>query len=152
MRRRPKCSAASTCDVSVLAISLRNERAELTRLAVLVEQFGAQHHLSDDVVMNVNLVLDEIVANVIRYAHLGGEDRIDVRLALDRGAVAIDVDDPGVAFNPLDAPPPNLDAPIDERRPGGLGIHIVKSLAETVSYRRADGRNRFRASVRVDRI
>jgi serine/threonine-protein kinase RsbW len=135
----------------VLTIELRSERSELSRLLALVEAFGAEHHLSDDAVMNVNLVLDEIVANIIRHGGLDADDRIDVNLALDADTVSIDVTDPGVAFNPLDAPPPILDAPIAERRPGGLGIHIVKSLARTVSYRRASDRNHLSATVPVDR-
>ena len=134
----------------LLAIALRNERRELSRLAAVVEQFGAEHHLSGDSVMNVNLVLDEIVANVIRHAGLDANDRIDVRLAFDGSAVSIEVTDAGVAFNPLDAPPPKLDASIAERAPGGLGIHIVKTIARSVTYRRADDRNHLSAIVPVE--
>ncbi len=133
-----------------LSIALRNERQELVRLADLVERFGADHHLSDDVVMNVNLVLDEIVSNVIKYGQASdGADAIGVSLALDGGVLTIDIADDGIAFNPLDAKPPDLDLPITERPVGGLGIHIVKALTETIDYRRDHDRNRLTMTMRV---
>jgi len=132
------------------SIALRSERSELSRLGTMVEQFGAEHHLSDDSIVNINLVLDEIVANVIRHGGLESDDRIEVSFGLDRSIVSIEVADAGIPFDPMAAPPPNLEAPIEERRSGGLGIHIVKSLAETVAYRREGERNYLSATVRVE--
>ncbi len=133
-----------------LSIALRSERQELVRLADLVERFGADHHLSDDVVMNVNLVLDELVSNVIRYGQASdGEDAIGVSLALDGGLLTIDIADDGIAFNPIGAKPPDLDLPITERPVGGLGLHIVKALTETIDYRRDHDRNRLTMTMRV---
>jgi serine/threonine-protein kinase RsbW len=132
------------------SIALRSDRSELPRLSTLIEQFGAEHRLSDDSIMNVNLVLDEIVANVIRHGGLDGADRIEVSFELDGSIVSIEVADTGIAFNPMAAPPPNLEASIEERRSGGLGIHIVKSLADTVAYRREGERNYLSATVRIE--
>jgi len=69
------------------------------------------------------------------------EHAINVSLSLDSGVLAIHIDDDGIAYNPLDAPLPRFDLPIEERRIGGLGVHIMKTLARSVEYRRADGRN-----------
>jgi phosphoserine phosphatase RsbU/P len=94
-------------------------------------------------------VLDEIVANVIRHGK-AGENETQVSLALDGRRLIIDVTDAGVAFNPLDAPPPIFDVPLEERRPGGLGIHIVKTLAESVSYSRDSDRNHLKVTMRLE--
>ena len=57
--------------------------------------------------MKLNLVLDEIVANVIRYGHTNdGEHEIGLSLALDGPQLAIEVTDDGVAFNPIAKVPP----------------------------------------------
>ena len=55
--------------------------------------------------------------------------------------MTIVVEDDGKPFNPLDAPPPNLDLPIDERPIGGLGIFLMKSLTSAMDYRREGDRN-----------
>ena len=133
-----------------LSVVLNNDRQELMRLAEQVERFGADQQLSDDAVNNVNLVLDEIVSNVIKYGGSGGDAAgIAVSLALDGGVLTIDVSDDGIAFNPIDAKPPDLDLPITERPIGGLGIHIVKALTESIAYRREDGRNHLTMTMRV---
>jgi anti-sigma regulatory factor (Ser/Thr protein kinase) len=133
----------------MLSVALRNQASELLRLSSLVERFGEDHQLSGDDVMKVNLVLDEIVANVIRHGK-AGENETQVSLALDGRRLIIDVTDAGVAFNPLDAPPPIFDVPLEERRPGGLGIHIVKTLAESVSYSRDSDRNHLKVTMRLE--
>jgi len=51
------------------------------------------------------------------------------------------VSDDGVPFHPLAMPSPDTTRPLDEREPGGLGIHLVRSLATETSYARRDGRN-----------
>ena len=128
--------------MAALSIALNNDRQELLRLAELVEKFGAEHHLADDLINNVNLVLDEMVSNVIKYGHAPTDPGdIKVTLSVDDTRLTIDITDAGVAFNPLEAKPPDLDLPIMERPVGGLGIHIVKTLTETATYRRKDDRN-----------
>ena len=116
----------------------------------MVERFGAEHHLPDDAITNINLVFDEIVSNVIKYGRTtDGEGAITVSLVLEGERLTIDVSDDGIAFNPLDALPPDLDLPIMERPVGGLGIHIVRALTETAAYRRENDRNHLTMTMRV---
>ena len=91
----------------------------------------------------MNLALDEVVTNVIRYAHDddGRQHQIVVRLALEQDVLTAQVEDEGRAFNPVEAPAPDIGASIDERPIGGLGIHLVRSVMNSVEYRREDGRN-----------
>ena len=133
-----------------LSVALKNDRRELVRLAQLVERFAADHHLPDDVLTNVNLVLDEVVSNVVKYGRAPAEGvAADVSLTLAGDRLTIQVSDSGIAFNPLDARPPNLDLPIMDRPVGGLGIHIVRTLAEDLNYRRENNRNHLSLSMRV---
>ena len=62
-------------------------------------------------------------------------------LALEGDELTIRVEDDGRAFDPLQAPPPDLDLPLEERPVGGLGIHIVRSVMDAVEYQRRGGRN-----------
>jgi serine/threonine-protein kinase RsbW len=133
-----------------MSIALTNNRYELVRLAAAVERFAAEQHLPNDTLTNINLVLDEVVSNVIKYGRAGDSDgAIKVSFVREGGRLTIEVSDDGIAFNPLETTPPNLDLPIMERPVGGLGIHIVKALTETIDYRRENGRNRLTMTMRA---
>jgi serine/threonine-protein kinase RsbW len=136
--------------VASISIALKNNRYELVRLAEAVERFGAEQQLPDETLTNINLVLDEVVSNVIKYGRAGDSDgAINVSLVREGGRLTVEVSDAGIAFNPLEATPPNLDLPIMERPVGGLGIHIVKALTETAVYRRENERNHLTMTMRA---
>lgn len=126
--------------------ALANDLGEVPRLAEIARRFGGAHGLSADDVLRIQLVLDEIVINIIRhgYADVGDVSRhdIDVHLALDeKHTLTIRVEDAAREYDPTKAPNPRFDLPVTERRPGGLGVHIVKAIMDGITYRREDGRN-----------
>jgi anti-sigma regulatory factor (Ser/Thr protein kinase) len=119
-----------------------NERSEIARVAEGAERFGADNGLAEDDTMAINLVLDEIVANIIENAYDDdGRHEILVAMAFEDTTLTIRVEDDGRMFDPLQRPPPDLDLPLEERPIGGLGIHIVRTVMDTVDYERRDGRN-----------
>ena len=125
---------------------LAGKRSEIPRLAGIVQQFGTDNRLSVDDIMRIRLVLDEIVINVVAHGfeEAGDHDHheIQIHLGLDDGDVlTIRVTDDARAYDPRLAPAPRFDLPIEERRKGGLGVHIVKAMMDTVDYRRVDGHN-----------
>ncbi|MGE3958523.1 MAG: ATP-binding protein [Vicinamibacterales bacterium] len=127
---------------SDLSFTLRNDRSEIARMFSLLEGFCEANGIREDDMFNVRLVLDEAVINILVHGYEDtAEHLINVSLALDGGLLRIHIDDDGVAYNPLDAPLPRFDLPIEERRIGGLGVHIMKSIARDVRYRRDEGRN-----------
>ena len=126
----------------VLAMALRNDRRELTRIGERVDAFGHECGLSHDETAQINLVLDEMVSNVIKYGYADAEEhRIDVTVTVDSHSVQISIEDEGKAFNPLEAPVPDLDLSIEERPIGGLGVFLVRSIVDTFDYRREGNRN-----------
>ena len=128
--------------MSSVTILLANERAEIQRLGELCERFGADERLSDEEVMSINLVLDELVTNIIDY---GFEDarrhEIRVTMGVEGRTLTIEIEDDARAFDPLAAPPPDLTLPLEDRPVGGLGIHIVRTVMDAVEYQRRDGHN-----------
>ena len=125
-----------------MSVTLVNDLSEIERLSGLVEAFGEAEGLPPDSIFKVNLALDEVVTNIIRYAHDDGRQHpISVRLAVEQDALTAEVEDDGRAFNPLDVPVPDIGASIEDRPIGGLGIHLVRSVMSSVEYRREDGRN-----------
>lgn len=125
-----------------VTIQCENQVAEIARLHDEVAAFAASHALSEEILWMANLALDEIAANVIRYAYPENErHHFHVRLALEQGSLVLEVEDEGQAFNPLDRPAPDVDMPIEDRPIGGLGIYLVKQVMDEVTYQRHDGKN-----------
>jgi anti-sigma regulatory factor (Ser/Thr protein kinase) len=90
------------------------------------------------------LVLEEAVTNVIKYAFTDkGDHEVHAEARLDEGEIVLRVSDAGRAFDPLAAPPPDFDRPLEERPIGGLGIHLLRELTDRAAYERVGGRNQL---------
>jgi serine/threonine-protein kinase RsbW len=130
---------------------IRNRHAEMPAVVGMVERFGAEHRIPRNVVNDLNVALDEVLNNIISYAYLPGEQSdILVRLTMRPGEITVEIEDRGGPFDPLEAPLPDLSAPLRERKVGGLGIHFVKQLMDDVAYARVADTNRLRLRKRLD--
>ena len=91
----------------------------------------------------LNLALDEVLSNIIKYAY-GPTDRgkIDVELEYRDNNLVATVEDRGVAFDPLKWPMQVPSGPLQTRKEGGLGILFVRSLMNRVVYERCGDRNK----------
>jgi len=90
----------------------------------------------------LELVLEELLVNVARYAYLPETGEVEVAYASESpGELTVEISDKGRVFNPLEAPLPDLSAGLADRPIGGLGVLLVRSLAGSIAYRREDGRN-----------
>ena len=86
------------------------------------------------------------------YLERLGIDEAEFMAATDATfKLGIEFRDFGRPFDPLQAPPPDLDRPAGERPIGGLGIHLVRSLTDRVEYRRLGGANLLRVERRFRR-
>ena len=128
-----------------LALTLKNDPSEIARSAEEIEAYGESHGWPMKWIMNLNLSLDELVTNIISYGYRDGEEHeIRITLTEEEGSLTVVLEDDGIAFDPLsEVSEPDLDADVEERRIGGLGVHFVKSLMDEVAYERRDGRNRL---------
>ncbi len=125
-------------------LTLKNQLPEIQRLSTAVEAYGEEHALPDKVVFQVNLALDELLTNTISYGYSdSAEHEIAVRLSMRDRTLTVEIEDDARSFNPLDRPPPDLDAPLEERLIGGLGVHLVRTFMDSVEYRQDDGKNRL---------
>lgn len=125
------------------AITIGNVLPEIAAVAQRCREFARDAGIGADVLADLQVALDEVLSNAIRYAFPdGGSHPIDVRFRASARAVEVTIEYGGIAFDPADAPPPDLRSPLGERREGGLGIHFVRQLMDETRYRRAGGRNR----------
>jgi len=128
-----------------MRFTYRNELTELETLAGNLETFGEEEDINPAVIHAFNLCLDEIVTNIISYGFEDGADH-EIALDIDRDGewITAVVVDNGKEFNPLtDAKDPDLDASIEDREIGGLGIFFLKQMMDELNYERVDGYNRL---------
>ena len=128
--------------------------AEGSQLAVLnqfLREFFATTGVAPERLGSFELALEEIFTNIAMHGSRPGIAP-QVRVSLDLGAdlITMTVEDDGPRFDPLSLPPPDVTASLADRRVGGLGVHLVRNLMDTVSYERVAGRNRLRMARRLE--
>lgn len=110
----------------------------------LVELFQSAG-LSDETVGELEIILEELLVNVISYAYdEAGTGTIVVSATVSGSSVTLEFRDRGREFNPLERETPDLDADIEDRPIGGLGIFLVTELASSVTYERVGDENVLR--------
>ncbi len=122
---------------------IKNNVSELEKVSIFVEKIVSDFKISDKLIFNVNLVLEEIISNIIFYAF---DDESNHEILIEAKLIDNDlqilIKDDGKAFNLLDAPvPTDLNAGIDDRNIGGLGIHFAKTLMDNIDYKRENNKN-----------
>lgn len=124
--------------------TIRNRREEFTRVVEAIDRIAAEHQLAGDVVGDMQVALDEVLANLVDYGYTDeAEHEIRIRLRVLDNVIEATIEDDGVPFNPLESAVPDTRAPLRERRIGGVGLHFVKNLMSEVSYNRIGDRNRL---------
>jgi len=103
---------------------------------------GAQAAGLDSMDMDkLELVLEEILVNVARYAYEGEAGEVAVAYAANGDTLLVEITDWGRSFNPLEAAAPDLTLGLADRPVGGLGLLLVKQMVGSLGYRRKEGQN-----------
>jgi serine/threonine-protein kinase RsbW len=90
----------------------------------------------------LDLVLEEILINVARYAYAPDQGVVEVACSAEgAGKLRVEIGDFGRVFNPLEADPPDLSRGLADRPIGGLGVFLVRSMVDSIDYRREGERN-----------
>ena len=134
----------STMPPAPSSISFSDLPAELPHATRWVDDFAAGNSLPEPTRIDLNIVVDEVVSNIAKFAYPDGATKtIRLQLVLDDDVVEMVIEDDGVPFDPLSLPSPSVDAPLAGRNAGGLGIHLVRNLMDEVVYQRVADCNRL---------
>ena len=125
-------------------ITLHNNVEQIALLPEFVEAVAAEAQLDHETTFNLNLALEEAVSNVILYAYPEGTDNvIDIDATADGKSVSFVITDSGKPFDPTTKEEVDIDAKMADRPIGGLGIHLVRTIMDTVNYERKGEKNIF---------
>ena len=135
--------APSDVAAKVFQQTMPNQLMAIPDLQTAFEEYVAQWAGAKPLIPTLNMALDDLLNNVVQYAFPNDptEHHIEVEGEVREECVVLTIVDDGIPFNPLSVAPPDLSLLLHEREIGGLGIHLIRSMFDDVTYHRKVGRN-----------
>lgn len=123
----------------ITALRIRSNPAELAAVRAQVRSTAAAVGFSNEDVGKIMLAVDEALSNVIRHGYGGCCDQpIDLRFETIRSGPTTSLSITVRDFGRQVAPESIFGRPLDDVRPGGLGVHIIRSVMDEVVYEHAE--------------
>lgn len=136
-----------------MQITIKNRLSDIALVQTALKQFADVRGISSHDVMKINLIVDELISNIVSYAYQDdGEHDIEIELGLADNRLSLAITDDGVPFDPSAKDSPDTAVPLEARPLGGLGIHLVKKIADDLSYQRRAGKNVVTVVKRVNAL
>jgi serine/threonine-protein kinase RsbW len=103
-------------------------------------------------VKKIRLACEEMIINIINYAYPDKEGNIEIvsDYLKNNNSLIIKIIDDGIPFNPLSSQEPDIDASIEDRKIGGLGIFLARKVMDKIDYKREKGQNILVLTKKVD--
>lgn len=129
-------------DPPVSRLILPASAGSISALSDFVRGGAVAAGIAEDELVKLDLVLEEILINVARYAYTPETGSVEVAYAqAGPSKLHVEIADFGRVFNPLEADPPDLSRGLADRPIGGLGVFLVRSMVDSIAYRRQGDRN-----------
>ena len=124
------------------SFELKNSLAELDKLSRHLDIYGRKIELPKKFLFEINLALDELFTNIICYGFDDDSEHI-IRMTItpENEELCICIEDDGIPFNPIKFEIPDMPHSIEDCKIGGLGIHIIRKLADDICYQRCNDKN-----------
>ena len=124
-------------------LRLKNDRREVAGLSQWIDRFAAEFGLVATRRADIQVALEEVALNVITYGYGEGgvANEFSVSLEADSDFITAVVEDEAPAFDPTGRAEADISLPPDQRPIGGLGIHLVRHLVESMHHERRGSRN-----------
>lgn len=119
--------------------------AELESLQVFrgfITECCARYDIPNDTVLDLKLAVDEACTNIIEHGYKGmdpGSIILSFRIESDR--ILVQITDFGHVFEPADAPKPDVEAALEDRPLGGLGLFLIYQTMDNIDYQSSDDGN-----------
>ncbi len=110
---------------------------ELHDLNLKVHEIVSDWGVTDNVLFEVALIVEECCSNSVKYGALP----VEVGIRHGASVITIIITDGGKAFDPTTVSTPDVTLPLEERDVGGLGLYFVNHFADSIVYSRENGRN-----------
>lgn len=125
------------------SLTIDSDFREIEKINDLITHIAEEEGINEDTTCALRISLEEMVCNSIMHGFKNKktENAIEINLYVTPESVRTDIMDHAPAFNPVEAPSPDLSIPFEEREPGGMGIHLTRNLMDKFTYEYSEGRN-----------
>jgi len=128
-----------------LTIRIKNSFESVPPANETASRWLAEHGAPTEIQYFANLAIEEFATNSIKYGYDDSKEHfIEVSLSVSNGELVLVITDDGHPFNPLEAPEPRTDLPVEDRPIGGLGIYLVRKMSDRMEYTREGDRNQLK--------
>lgn len=126
----------------VRRLTVRGRYDCIPTITTFVAEAASAAGLNEDESFHCRMAVDEACTNIIEHAY-GGEDKgaIEVKCLIEPGVCSIQIVDRGKSFDPEAVPPPSFGEKLDEIRPGGIGLHLMRQMMSLVRFEFEADRN-----------
>ena len=122
-------------------ITIGSDIAEIPKVSTWLEEAMQQNGFSDEETLDTQLAVEEAVTNVIVHGYKTTGGIVAISLRFVSGDMHITITDSALPFNPLSLPDPDVEADVNERRIGGLGVYLIRQVMDDIEYQFVDGKN-----------
>lgn len=131
------CQSPNSMFLDQIKIRIVNDLKEIAVVKEKFKEFTSANKINNEVTQKLTIALDELLNNAISYGHDDEEEHeITIQIELRGERLIIHIIDDGKPFNPFTNEPADTKLSIEERKIGGLGIHLVKNFIDEYEYKR----------------
>ena len=117
----------------------------------MVESFFRENGVDEALRYSVDLSVEELFTNMVRH-NIGGGDEIIITMERVGNELVISLTDFDTEpFDPRQVPEVDIGKPAEERTPGGLGIHLVRKMMDSIDYEYCDGKSKITVRKALDK-
>jgi sigma-B regulation protein RsbU (phosphoserine phosphatase) len=134
------------------SITLTNDIQQVPQLADFVDMVCEEVGMDMAIAIQMNLAMEEAVVNVMDYAYPAGTvGDVTIEAESDDNQLQFTIIDSGTPFDPTAKEEVDTTLSAEERPIGGLGIHLVRQLMDSINYERIDGKNILTLRKKIDK-
>ncbi len=114
----------------------------LAEVRDFVDEHAKNHGFNKQQIADIRLAVDEAITNIIKHAYQQDDSRsIDIEVTLEENSICIQLQDTGKRFRMNKYSEPDIEKKIKERKRGGMGLFLIHSLMDSVTYTSNNGLN-----------
>lgn len=133
-RSKRSMPASATADTVCEQRDFARSFDSLVEIFALVRQALAHGSANETDVYAIAMTIEELFTNMVKY-NANGSGRITVEMQCSRDAAVCRLTDPDSdRFDMTAAPDANIGLPAEQRRPGGLGLHLIRRMVDSIDY------------------